>query len=40
MDLSTVTVNTAPIFTLAVTVIGALVGLLAVRKAVKLANRS
>jgi hypothetical protein len=40
MDLSQVTVDLKPIFTLAVTVIGALVGLIAVRKGIKLANRS
>jgi hypothetical protein len=40
MDFSQVTVNLQPIYTLAVTIVGALVGLIAVRKAVKLANRS
>lgn len=40
MDLGQVTVDLAPVFTLAVTIIGALVGLIAVRKAIRLANRS
>lgn len=40
MDLSQVTVDLTPIFTLGVTIVGALVGLIAVRKAIKLANRS
>lgn len=40
MDLSTVTVDLTPVYTLAVTIVGALVGLLAVRKVIKLANRS
>jgi hypothetical protein len=40
MDLSSITVDLKPIFTLGVTIIGALVGLIAVRKAIKLSNRS
>jgi hypothetical protein len=40
MDLSQVTVDLKPVFTLAVTVITALATLLAVRKAIKLTNRS
>lgn len=40
MDFSTVTVDLAPVFTLAVTIVGALVGLVAVRKVIKLANRT
>jgi hypothetical protein len=40
MDFSEVSVNLTPIFGLAVTIVGALVGLIAVRKAIKLANRS
>jgi hypothetical protein len=40
MDTSLITVDLAPVYTLAVTIVTALVGLLAVRKTIKLANRS
>ncbi len=40
LDLSAIAVDLKPIFAMAVTIIGALVTLLAVRKAIKLANRS
>ncbi len=40
MDFSTVTVDFAPVYTLAVTIVTALIGLIAVRKVIKLSNRS
>ena len=40
MDLSTVTVDFTPVYVLAVNIISALIGLAAVRKAIKLSNRS
>ena len=40
MDLSTITVDLSSVFTLAVTIVGALVSLIAVRKVIKLSNRS
>lgn len=40
LDLSTVTVDTAPVFTLAVTIITALAAMWVIRKAVKLTNKS
>ena len=40
LDLSAVTVDTAPVFTLAVTIITALAAMWVIRKAVKLTNKS
>lgn len=40
LDLSTVTLDTAPVFTLAIIVIAALASLWPIRKSVKLINRS
>ena len=40
MDLSSITVDFSQVYTLAGTIIGALVGMIAVRKAIKLTNRS
>jgi hypothetical protein len=40
MDFSQVSVNLTPVFGLATTIVGALVGMIAVRKAIKLVNRS
>ena len=40
MDLSTVTVDLSAVYTLAVTIVSALVGLIVVRKVIKLSNRS
>jgi hypothetical protein len=40
MDLSGVTVDLSPVYTLAVTLVTAGVGLFAVRKVIKLMNRS
>jgi prophage maintenance system killer protein len=40
LDLSTVTVDTAPVFVLAVTIITALAAVWVIRKAIKLTNRS
>ena len=40
MDLSSITVDLSPVFTLAATIVGALVGMIAVRKVIKLSNRS
>lgn len=40
LDLSSITVDLAPVFGYAATIIGALVGMIVVRKAIKLTNRS
>ncbi len=40
MDFSSATVDLTPVYGLAVTIVGALVGMVAVRKAIKLVNRS
>ena len=40
MDFSTVTVDLAPVYALAVTIVTGLVGMIAVRKVIKLVNRS
>jgi hypothetical protein len=40
LDLSLVTVDTAPVFVLAVTIITALAAVWVIRKAIKLTNRS
>ena len=40
MDFSSVSVDLAPVYALAVTIVGALVGMIAVRKVIKLVNRS
>ena len=40
MDFSGVNVDLSAIYGLAVTIVGALVGLIAVRKAIKLSNKS
>ena len=40
MDVAGLTVDLTPVFTLATTIVGALIGLIAVRKVIKLSNRS
>ncbi len=40
MDFSTVSVDFAPVYVLAVTIVTALLGLAAIRKVIKLTNRS
>jgi len=40
MDFTGITVDLAPVYSLAVIIVGALVGMVAVRKVIKLVNRS